>query len=59
MEGTPVGELTSAGFSRKHGRIVALGYARGPAPLDEAALASAAFAIDLAGAHVRATARVL
>jgi 4-methylaminobutanoate oxidase (formaldehyde-forming) len=59
MDGAPVGEVTSAGYSRKLARIVALGYARGAAPLDAAALASARFAVDVAGTHVAATARVL
>ena len=49
MDGRNVGELTSTGYSRKLGRAVALGYARGAAPLtDEAILARA-----LRGRHRR------
>jgi 4-methylaminobutanoate oxidase (formaldehyde-forming) len=59
IDGAPVGEITSAGFSRKLGRVVALGYVRGTAPLDEAALAAARYAVDVAGTRVAATARVL
>ena len=31
MDGMAVGELTSAGYSRKLGRAIAMGYARGDA----------------------------
>jgi len=52
MDGRNVGELTSAGYSRKHGRAVAMGYARAggdePALSDERILA-AKYAIDIAG----------
>jgi heterotetrameric sarcosine oxidase gamma subunit len=52
MDGRMVGELTSAGYSRKHGRAVAMGYARslpdGP-PLTDDAILRAAYAVDIAG----------
>ncbi|MCC7218198.1 MAG: FAD-dependent oxidoreductase [Burkholderiales bacterium] len=58
MDGRNVGELTSAGFSRRHGRAVALGYARAapgaPALTDDAILA-ARYAIDIAGRTFAAT----
>ncbi len=53
MNGRNVGELTSAGYSRKLGRVVAMGYAR--AAMDDAvgltdeALMSARYAVDIAG----------
>jgi 4-methylaminobutanoate oxidase (formaldehyde-forming) len=49
MDGRNVGELTSAGYSRKLGRAVALGYARGAAPLTDEAILSARYAVDIAG----------
>ncbi len=49
MEGTSVGELTSAGYSRKLGRVVAMGYVRGEATLSDAALLGAGFSVDIAG----------
>ena len=44
-----MGELTSAGYSRKLGRAVALGYARGAAPLTDEAILAAKYAVDIAG----------
>ncbi len=49
MDGTSVGELTSAGYSRKLGRAVAMGYARSEEPLTNARLLAARYAIDIAG----------
>lgn len=52
MDGRTVGEITSAGYSRVLGRIVALGYAKSQqpdAPLSVAALRNARFAVDIAG----------
>jgi glycine cleavage system aminomethyltransferase T len=49
MDGAPVGELTSAGYSRRLGRAVALGYARAVAPLTDEALLAARYAVDIAG----------
>jgi len=52
MDGRNVGELTSAGYSRKHGRAIAMGYARAGAaepPLSDAHILAAKYAIDIAG----------
>jgi 4-methylaminobutanoate oxidase (formaldehyde-forming) len=52
MDGRPVGELTSAGYSRKLARAVAFGYARSPdagTPLTDAMIDAARYAIDIAG----------
>ena len=52
MDGRNVGEITSAGYSRRHGRAVAMGYARsGPegAPLSDAAILAARYEVDIAG----------
>ena len=46
---TPVGELTSAGYSRKLGRAVAMGYARSDTVLTDAAITSARYQVDIAG----------
>jgi 4-methylaminobutanoate oxidase (formaldehyde-forming) len=63
MNGHPVGELTSAGYSGKLGRAIAMGYARAPADdpagLTDDALLRARYEIDIAGerfavaAHLR------
>jgi glycine cleavage system aminomethyltransferase T/glycine/D-amino acid oxidase-like deaminating enzyme len=49
MDDTNVGELTSAGYSRKYGRVVAMGYARPGALLTDAGLLAARYTIDVAG----------
>jgi 4-methylaminobutanoate oxidase (formaldehyde-forming) len=52
MDGRNVGELTSAGYSRRHGRAIAMGYARAgaaEAPLSDARILAANYAIDIAG----------
>jgi 4-methylaminobutanoate oxidase (formaldehyde-forming) len=49
MNGENVGELTSAGYSRRHGRAVAMGYARAAEPLTDAAILAASYAVDIAG----------
>ena len=52
MDGRHVGELTSAGYSRKHGRAVAMGYARAPAEgeaLSDATILAARYEVDIAG----------
>jgi 4-methylaminobutanoate oxidase (formaldehyde-forming) len=52
MDGRNVGELTSVGYSRKHGRAIGMGYARaipdGPA-LTDAAILHARYQVDIAG----------
>jgi 4-methylaminobutanoate oxidase (formaldehyde-forming) len=58
MNGASVGEITSAGYSRKHARAVAMGYARASEPLTDAAIRGARFAVDIAGATTPVTPRV-
>ena len=58
MDGLAVGELTSAGYSRKLGRAVAFGYAKSPdpgTPLTDAMIDGARYAIDIAGEAHAAT----
>jgi 4-methylaminobutanoate oxidase (formaldehyde-forming) len=55
MDGRSVGELTSVGYSRARGRAVAMGYARAATPLDDGALLSARYEIDIAGEKFAAT----
>jgi 4-methylaminobutanoate oxidase (formaldehyde-forming) len=49
MDGRNVGELTSAGYSRKLGRAVAMGYARADSPLTDEAILAARYVVDIAG----------
>jgi 4-methylaminobutanoate oxidase (formaldehyde-forming) len=51
MDGRAVSELTSAGYSRRHGRAIAMGYARAAegAVLTDAALLNARYEVDIAG----------
>ncbi len=52
MDGVNVGEITSAGYSRQHGRAVAMGYARSAPdapPLSDAMLTGARYRVDIAG----------
>ncbi len=49
MNGGNVGELTSAGYSRRHGRAVAMGYARADRTLTDDVLLGASYRIDIAG----------
>jgi 4-methylaminobutanoate oxidase (formaldehyde-forming) len=52
MDGCNVGELTSAGYSRKFGRAIAMGYARTDPdvpPLSDALLVAARYEVDIAG----------
>ena len=52
MDGRNVGELTSAGYSRKLGRAIVFGYAKSPnatTPLTDAEIERARYAIDIAG----------
>jgi 4-methylaminobutanoate oxidase (formaldehyde-forming) len=55
MDGRNVGEITSAGYSRRLGRAVAMGYARADVPLTAAMIAAARFEVDLAGVRVAVT----
>jgi 4-methylaminobutanoate oxidase (formaldehyde-forming) len=58
MDGRSVGELTSAGYSRKHGRAVAMGYARAEQILTDETLLAATFEIDIAGELFAVTPRL-
>jgi glycine cleavage system aminomethyltransferase T/glycine/D-amino acid oxidase-like deaminating enzyme len=49
MDGRNVGELTSAGYSRRHGRSLAMGYVRTERVLADDELLAARYAIDIAG----------
>ena len=52
MDGRNVGELTSAGHSRKFGRAIAMGYARAGAdepPLSDERILAARYVVDIAG----------
>ena len=53
--GSNVGELTSAGYSRLHGRAVAMGYARSDRVLSDEELLAAHYQIDIAGELFAAT----
>ena len=55
MDGRNVGELTSAGYSRRLGRAVAMGYARADAPLTDAMIVAARYEVDIAGVRVAVT----
>ena len=55
MDGRPVGELTSAGYSRKYGRAVAMGYARTEAPITDDAVLAARYEVDIAGERFAVT----
>jgi 4-methylaminobutanoate oxidase (formaldehyde-forming) len=55
MDGRNVGELTSAGYSRKLGRAVAMGYARADTTLTDESVLGARYAIDVAGEHFAVT----
>ena len=61
MDGRNVGELTSAGYSRKFGRAIAMGYARASAdepPLSDERILAARYAVDIAGTVCAVTARL-
>ena len=52
VDGRNVGELTSAGYSRKHGRAIAMGYARASAdepPLSDERILAAHYDVDITG----------
>ena len=55
IDGRPVGEATSAGYSRKLGRIAAFGYVKAPGALDDDALRRARCEVDIAGTTFAAT----
>jgi 4-methylaminobutanoate oxidase (formaldehyde-forming) len=49
MNGRNVGEITSAGYSRRFGRAIAMGYARAEGPLTDDQLLNAQYQVDVAG----------
>ena len=55
MNAQPVGELTSAGYSRKYARAVAMGYARAEAPITDKTLLAARYEVDIAGERFAVT----
>ena len=57
-DGTAVGELTSAGYSRKLGRAVAMGYVRSASVRSDAVIAAARFSVDIAGEPFAVTPRL-
>ena len=58
MDGNSVGELTSAGYSRKHGRTIAMGYVRHAHELTDATLLGARHEVDVAGELFAVTPRL-
>jgi len=58
IDGRPVGELSSAGYSRQAGRAVALGYVRMEHGITNEALATARCEIDIAGERFAVVARL-
>ena len=58
LDGRNAGELTSAGYSRKHGRAVAMGYARHERTLTDDTLLGASFQVDIAGELFAVTPRL-
>jgi len=56
IDGRPVGELSSAGYSRQAGRAIALGYVRMEQAMTNDALAAARCEVDIAGERTRVAA---
>ena len=55
MDGKNVGELTSAGYSRKYGRAIGMGYARADVAPTDSALLAARYEADIAGERFSVT----
>jgi 4-methylaminobutanoate oxidase (formaldehyde-forming) len=55
MNGQSVGELTSAGYSRKRGRALAMGYVRSDRALGDGDWLAASYEVDIAGERHPAT----
>ena len=55
MNGANVGEITSAGYSRRHGRALAMGYACSDQPLTDDAMIAARYEVDIAGERFAVT----
>jgi 4-methylaminobutanoate oxidase (formaldehyde-forming) len=58
MNGGNVGELTSTGYSRKHGRAIGMGYARAELPLTDEMVLGAKYEVDIAGELFAVTPRL-
>ena len=58
MDGRNVGEITSAGYSRRAGRMIAMGYARADGPLSDEAILAASYQVDIAGVRHAVTPRL-
>jgi 4-methylaminobutanoate oxidase (formaldehyde-forming) len=58
MDGRSVGELTSAGYSRKLGRVVAMGYARSDEAFTDERVLAARYEVDVAGEVFAVTAHL-
>ena len=58
VDRAPVGELSSAGYSRSAGRAVAMGYVRMDRAITDDVLVGATCEVDIAGERTRVTARV-
>jgi riboflavin biosynthesis protein RibD len=58
MDGRNVGEITSAGYSRRAGRMIAMGYARAEGPLSDEAILAARYQVDIAGVRHAVTPRL-
>jgi len=55
-DGAPVGEVTSAGYSRKLGRAIVMAYVRGAAPVTREHVLAGKYEIDIAGTRFSAAA---
>lgn len=55
-DGKPVGEVTSAGYSRKAGRMIVMGYVRADATITAQDVLNAQYHLDIAGRRVSAKA---
>jgi 4-methylaminobutanoate oxidase (formaldehyde-forming) len=55
-DGAPVGEVTSAGYSRKLGRAIVMAYVRGAAPVTRDHVLAGKYEIDIAGTRFSAAA---
>jgi len=55
-DGAPVGEVSSAGYSRKLGRAIVMAYVRGTAPVTREHVLAGRYEIDIAGTRFAAAA---
>jgi 4-methylaminobutanoate oxidase (formaldehyde-forming) len=56
-DGAPVGEVTSAGYSRRLGRVVVMAYVRGAVPVTREHVLAGKYEIDIAGTRFAAAAQ--